>query len=237
MPNLELIQINDNSWRIESDMVRAYLFTGTKQAMVVDSTNAAAPLYDLVRSVTDLPVMLVNTHADPDHITCNEQFEAAYMHPAEFALYNKSKKKDDAPARPLWNGEIIDLGGRTFEVIHIPGHTCGSIALLDRENRVLISGDSISANPIFIFGPFRDIQALQLSLEMLKKRSADFDSIYTSHGAFEVGAEQIDKVLECSKELLAGNLTAEEPPFPLPAKMYRYNGAGFYFDPADLQNQ
>ena len=119
-------------------------------------------------------------------------------------------------------------------MIHIPGHTCGSIALLDREKRVLISGDSISANPIFIFGPFRDISALQLSLELLKKRSADFDSIYTSHGEYEVGTEQIDKILECSEELMAGHLTAEEPPFPLPAKMYRYNGAGFYFDPAEF---
>ena len=234
MPDFELIQIDENSWRIEAGMVRAYLFAGTNKAMLVDSTATNAPLYDLVKTVTDLPVMLVNTHADPDHIACNEQFEAAYMHPAEYALYNKSKKKDDAPARPLWNGDIIDLGGRTFEVIHIPGHTCGSIALLDREKRVLISGDSISANPIFIFGPFRDISALQLSLELLKKRSADFDSIYTSHGEYEVGTEQIDKILECSKELMAGHLTAEEPPFPLPAKMYRYNGAGFYFDPAEF---
>ena len=90
MPDFELIQIDENSWRIEAGMVRAYLFAGTKKAMLIDSTATNAPLYDLVKTVTDLPVMLVNTHADPDHIACNEQFEAAYMHPAEFALYNKS---------------------------------------------------------------------------------------------------------------------------------------------------
>ncbi len=234
MSGFELIKINDNSWRIESDMVRAYLFVGTKKALLVDSLNVSAPLSELVKNVTELPVMLVNTHADPDHITCNDQFEAEYMHPAEFALYRKNKKKNDAPAMPLWNGDIIDLGGRTFEVIHIPGHTCGSIALLDRENRVLVSGDTISASPIFIFGPFRDIHALQLSLQILKDRSSDYDRIYTSHGEYQVGVDQIDKILACSKELLAGHITAEEPPFPLPAKMYRYNGAGFYFDPADF---
>ena len=95
------------------------LFVGTKKALLVDSLNVSAPLSELVKNVTELPVMLVNTHADPDHITCNDQFEAAYMHPAEFALYRKNKKKNDAPAMPLWNGDIIDLGGRTVRWLRL----------------------------------------------------------------------------------------------------------------------
>ena len=44
---------------------------------------------------------------------------------------------------PAEAGDIIDLGDRQYEVLHLPGHTHGSIALLDRANRELFSGDVV----------------------------------------------------------------------------------------------
>ena len=41
---------------------------------------------------------------------------------------------------PLKEGDIIDLGDRPLEIIDNPGHTPGSIAILDVKNRVLIGG-------------------------------------------------------------------------------------------------
>lgn len=55
--------------------------------------------------------------------------------------------------RLLWEGTVIDLGFWKFEVILTPGHTPGSIMLLDREKRLLISGDTIQAGDIYMFGP------------------------------------------------------------------------------------
>jgi len=43
----------------------------------------------------------------------------------------------------LDEGDIIDLGDRRFEVLHLPGHSPGSIGLLDRENGVFFPGDTI----------------------------------------------------------------------------------------------
>jgi glyoxylase-like metal-dependent hydrolase (beta-lactamase superfamily II) len=40
-------------------------------------------------------------------------------------------------------GESIDLGGRRFVVLHLPGHSPGSIGLLDEHDGVLFSGDAI----------------------------------------------------------------------------------------------
>lgn len=55
--------------------------------------------------------------------------------------------------RPLEGGARVDAGGRTLEVLHLPGHTAGSLALLDRKNRILFSGDTvlpgITPNPFF----------------------------------------------------------------------------------------
>jgi glyoxylase-like metal-dependent hydrolase (beta-lactamase superfamily II) len=40
-------------------------------------------------------------------------------------------------------GESIDLGDRRLSVLHLPGHSPGSIGLLDEHDGVLFSGDAI----------------------------------------------------------------------------------------------
>ena len=224
----KVIKVSDNTWSIESDMVRAWLFTGSDKALLVDTTNVHGNLAEVVKAITDLPVILVNTHADGDHIACNDQFETAWMHEKETELYLSRAGEGFAEPAVLSEGDTIDLGGRVFEVVHIPGHTHGSIALLDRENRVLVAGDTISDRPVFLFGEARDIPAFQKSLRRLKEMSKDYDQILASHGSCCVGPEQIGNEIVCLEECLAGKVAAEEPPFPIPAKMYCSHGAGFY---------
>lgn len=43
----------------------------------------------------------------------------------------------------LHDGDHIDLGGRSVEIIATPGHTPDAIALLDRDNGLLFTGDTI----------------------------------------------------------------------------------------------
>lgn len=47
------------------------------------------------------------------------------------------------PAAPLHDGDRIDLGNRALQVLHLPGHSPGSIGLLDLDTRTLFSGDVI----------------------------------------------------------------------------------------------
>jgi hydroxyacylglutathione hydrolase len=48
--------------------------------------------------------------------------------------------------RKLEGGEKLALGGIEFEVIHMPGHSAGSIGLFNNEHRLLMSGDTIYAD-------------------------------------------------------------------------------------------
>jgi glyoxylase-like metal-dependent hydrolase (beta-lactamase superfamily II) len=48
--------------------------------------------------------------------------------------------------RKLRGGEKLNIGGLTWEVLHIPGHSKGSIALYDSEAKVLIPGDVVYAD-------------------------------------------------------------------------------------------
>ena len=47
------------------------------------------------------------------------------------------------PTRLLEEGNVVDLGDRRFEVLHVPGHTPGSIALWDEAARLLFTGDTV----------------------------------------------------------------------------------------------
>ena len=84
----EVIRINEHSWRIEENGVRMFLFVGTDKALLIDSGFGGGDLKAKVAKLTDLPIVLVNTHADGDHIRCNHQFDKAYMHPSEFDRRN-----------------------------------------------------------------------------------------------------------------------------------------------------
>jgi glyoxylase-like metal-dependent hydrolase (beta-lactamase superfamily II) len=129
----------------------------------------------------------------------------------------------------LEENDIIDIGGRCFEVLLLPGHTWGSIALLDRENRIVLVGDLASSMPVFMFGEDRDLGAYLASMEKLSRMKTAFDEIYPGHGTLPLPPGQIDKLIAAAKKLLAGELSPEDPPFPMPAKMYIYDGAGFFY--------
>ncbi|MDR2487338.1 MAG: MBL fold metallo-hydrolase, partial [Clostridiales Family XIII bacterium] len=127
------------------------------------------------------------------------------------------------------DGDVIDLGGRCFEVVLIPGHTPGSIALLDREARILVAGDSVTETPVFIFSEFRSLRAFVESMGRLQALKGAFDSVYGAHGPVPVSPDQIDRLKVAGEKLLAGELEGMAPPFELPARMYEHEGAAFFY--------
>ncbi len=48
--------------------------------------------------------------------------------------------------RKLQGGEILEIGGMSWQVLHVPGHSAGSIALYQSQDRILIPGDVIYAD-------------------------------------------------------------------------------------------
>ena len=225
----EAVKIDDTTYRIEDNGVRCMLYIGTEKALLFDTGfGENGSVKPVAESLTSLPVMLVNSHADPDHIGCNAEFDAAYMHPSEMAYYAKHAKPG-AKTLPLWEGDIIDIGGRSLEVVLIPGHTPGSIGLLDRKNRTIATGDTISAGPVFMFDEVRSIHAYMASMHKLIGLFNAFDTIFPAHGQCPVPKETVNRALAAAEKLLAGKLTPVDPPMPIPAKMYLDDGVGFFY--------
>ena len=203
--NCEIIPINENSWRIEDSGVRCFLLTGSEKALLIDSGRELHTARDIAESLTDLPVMLLNTHADGDHTGSNEQFESFYMHPDEEAHFRRGGR--GGTIIPVREGDILDLGGRELRIIDLPGHTPGSIAVLDVGNRVLISGDPVQEHGrIFMFGAYRNMENYIRSLEHLETFTAEFDEIWPSHADIPISPALIRKLHDGALDVLDGKV-------------------------------
>lgn len=74
-----------------------------------------------------------------------------------------------APAtRILEDGEIVEAGRRRFEVLHLPGHSPGSIGLWEAATGVLFSGDAVYDGPLIDNLPGCDIPAYIRTMERLR---------------------------------------------------------------------
>ena len=198
-----VIQINQDTWRIENGMVRMFLLAGKEKALLVDTGMTFRGVKALAEQLTGLPVELINTHGDPDHVGANDEFERAYVHPAEEPNYRRSRVKNEIV--PVQEGDVLELGGRPVEVIHLPGHTPGSIGLLDVNARVLISGDSVQTGGIVMLGAGRSIAQLAGSLEKLADTwGGRFDAVWASHGSFPLPASFLPELRESAERVLAG---------------------------------
>ena len=226
----EMIQINDSTWRIEDGGVRFLLLSGTERAALIDSGMNQPEARRLAESLTQLPLILINTHADPDHISGNGLFDEFYMSPAEEENYRAHGGK--GRLLPLREGDVIELGERPLRIIDIPGHTPGSIAILDEKNRVLISGDSVQDGRIFMFGSRRDMPQYIQSLRHLLEYGGRYDEIYPMHGSFPVKPELVGKLLEGAESILEGKV-ARTPVrlFGNTVSYYALPYAGFLYDP------
>ena len=197
-----------DTWRIDDGGVRFFLLCGTERALLVDSGMTVTNAKEIAQSLTSLPVSLLNTHADRDHIGSNEEFDEFYMHPDEEPVYRRSGK--GGTILPVRGGDVIDLGNRPLTVVDLPGHTPGSIGVYDETNRVLISGDPIQQNGnIFMFGDHRNLARYVESLENLLPMADRIDEIWPSHADLPVSPSVIPVLIEGAKKILAGEIRGE----------------------------
>ena len=194
---MKTIQIDDSTWLFEEEGVRFFLLVGKDKALLIDSGMQTHNAKELAEELTDLPIELLNTHADPDHIGSNDEFDWFYMNPAEGSNFYNSQGRD-GEIRPVWDGDIIDLGERPLRIIATPGHTPGSIAILDVDHRRVFSGDPVQDGRIFMFGIQREMHAYRHSLKKLDGFRDQFDELYPCHGSCPVKPELIMKLYDAA---------------------------------------
>ena len=207
-PYFECDCIAPGTWRVRSDGDASYLVEGDREAIVIDSGYGAGNIRAYCQSLTAKPVrFIINTHDHFDHTANNAYFEKAYMTEATRPLatipYPSFEGIDfprDYPVEIVKEGDKIDLGGRALEVLEIPDHAVGSIALLDSREHILFSGDEITSSFKWINGC---VDTVLRQMEKLIQRKAEFDVIWTGPGD-PCSPQILDQYVETMRYLLDG---------------------------------
>lgn len=200
--NINVTKYEENFYILDNGMVREFLFTGSDDAVLVDTGIGDESVKKIADTLTNKPIKVVLTHGDTDHTGGLGDFTECWINKAD-----KPMLKQKLTVHELNEGDIIKAGSFKFEVIEIPGHTYGSICLLDRDKKLLIAGDTIQKNnPVFMYGEQRNIDLYIKSLEKLSALTDSIDTIIPCHGDYPFGSEYITYCLNDARSLKNGTL-------------------------------
>lgn len=205
------------TWKVLSAGDYSYLVAGDNEAVSIDTGYGAGNIREYLQTLTDKPVRNVfNSHSHFDHTANNGYFEKAYMAREGLDLATVPYKSfagidfiQDYERVAVEEGFVYDLGGRTLEVFKIPDHTPDGIALLDRKERLLFTGDEF-----MVMGKMLNVSLTTFYgyLEKLMAHRGEFDRLCAGGGVFD--ASMLDGFYACAKHILAGNPGEKEVPRP-----------------------
>jgi glyoxylase-like metal-dependent hydrolase (beta-lactamase superfamily II) len=222
----------------QSEETIAYLILGEKHALLFDTGMGISDIRKVTEELTKLPVVVLNSHTHDDHVGGNWQFDFIYGMDTDFTRANAKGSRTDAQAEiapgeicgPLpknfkaatyatkpWkiseflhDGAKIDLGGRTLEIIATPGHTPDAISLLDRANRLLLTGDTYYPAAIWLYRPETDLAAYRRSIQRLAALAPQINLVLGAHNIPIASPNILPRLVAAFDAVEAGKI----PPTP-----------------------
>ena len=208
----------------------SHLIIGFERALLFDTGMGFFPIRPVVERLTKLPVTVLNSHTHYDHVGGNAEFSNILAVDSDYTRANMAgfphdriasetaiatfcpKLPDSADPRTFstkaWkasgyveDGDILDLGGRTLEVLLVPGHTPDAAALLDDDTGLLFTGDSYYDAAIWLFVRETSLADYTQSIARLAKIEKNVQYLLGAHNEARVNASEIAKVVSALKLL------------------------------------
>lgn len=231
--NYVLTEIAPGVWHGEEYRCDSiYIVLGETEAALIDTGAGTCDLHKVVRSVTDLPYKVLLTHGHRDHSGGCRQFPEAHLQSADRPLaesitlalrenYVQTQTKDESFTRrmfslmppdgpiPRWLDypDVIDLGGRKLEVLPLPGHTAGSVCLLDKTSHILFLGDTVTPTTLLL-APGEDrkdvVRTWLQGMEQLNSLRRWYHTLASGHGM--IAFDHVDALMQVARQYLAGEL-------------------------------
>jgi glyoxylase-like metal-dependent hydrolase (beta-lactamase superfamily II) len=213
--------------------VMSFLILGSDKAVLVDTGMGMGNIKSVTDELTDMEVEVINTHTHFDHLGDNHRFSKISVFDDEEAIATMKNGADHAhmvkniigdsvwkpwpegfdpehyvvpgsvPTQLLHDGDVIDLGDRTLEVIHSPGHSPESICLLDQKNGILFTGDVYYPAPMYVHLPNSNLDDYVVTMERLAS-IPDLKYVYPAHNEPIVKPEVLGKAAAALKSVQKG---------------------------------
>lgn len=211
-PYYEVTEIAPGTWQIMSSGDYHYLLAGDEEAVAIDTGYGAGNLREFLEELCGKPVCaVINTHHHFDHSANNCYFDLAYMARESVELASIPYPSFEGIVFPrdyrvqvVDDGDIIPLKGRELEVIKIGDHTAGGIAILDRRERLLFTGDEIMPGGKMLSGT---VEKFAADMAKLMARRDLFDRL--CGGPAILPAETADIFSEAAQKMLRGETSGE----------------------------
>lgn len=207
-----------------------YLLEGENQALLIDTGWGCDALKELVFSLTDKPLSVINTHYHSDHAGGNYLFDEVMVsdnYGADSLAYKKGpysylsnylhykiKRVNDME---------IDLGGRHLYIIKLkPAHSYSSLFIYDETNKMLFCGDEIDAKHIVMFDTSEDAMnhydlktiLANYASNLTLVKDLDIDFLLPSHNFTPISREYLDDLREMAERGFTPSL--EKLPLSMP---------------------
>ena len=218
----------------QSQRTISYLITGEKQAVLFDTGMGIGDLRTVIEQLTKLPVTVLNSHTHHDHVGGNWQFENVQGMDTAFTRHNAEGSREEAQAEVAagqvcgdlpagfdakayqtraWkikatrrDGDRIDLGGRTLEILSTPGHTPDAICLLDRANGLLFTGDTFYRGTVWLYRPETDLDAYGASIKRLAALASGIRTVLGAHNVPVAPPSVLPALVSAFDEVRSGKL-------------------------------
>ena len=129
----------------------------TKELVIVDPAKCPDYMISHVKSIGYEPKAILLTHGHFDHVMgikgWLKEFDIpVYLHEDEKQILENPGLNLSGMLRTkylydkaycLKDGEILEIAGLAFKIIHTPGHTAGSCCYYEETEEILISGDTL----------------------------------------------------------------------------------------------
>lgn len=148
---------------------------------------------------------------------------------------------DHVQMEPIVEGDVIDIGKYQFDVIEIPGHSYGSIALLEKKQKWLFTGDTITSYNIWNNNLYpKYTPPLRILMDTYKKvdrMKGLYQKIFSAHGEIPIGHAIVIQLQECLRDLLVNYQNDEHlDTFLGPSLRHNYQGRLFLYTPELLED-
>ena len=118
-----------------------------------------------------------------------------------------------------------------LDVIYTPGHSPGSMSLLDRDHRLLFTGDHFFPGPLYAYPEDVTLDEYIASNELLANMVDEYDFVLSGHNDPWVPSEVIPRVSEAFETIFAGGGDYQEADG---LRRYEFEGFGIIITAEDV---